>query len=42
MSDPIAWAVEGRTFVGLGRTPYVGAWGLRADDRAAFAFPAGF
>jgi len=31
----IAWAVEGRTFVGLGRTPYVGAWGLRADDRAA-------
>ncbi|MFB7880308.1 ABC transporter ATP-binding protein [Brevundimonas diminuta] len=33
----IAWAVEGRTFVGLGRTPYVGAWGLRADDRAAVA-----
>lgn len=33
----IAWAVEGRTFVGLGRTPHVGAWGLRADDRAAVA-----
>lgn len=33
----IAWAVAGRTFVGLGRTPYVGAWGLRADDRAAVA-----
>lgn len=33
----IAWAVEGRTFVGLGRTPYVGAWGLRADDHAAVA-----
>jgi iron complex transport system ATP-binding protein len=33
----IAWAVEGRTFVGLGRTPYVGAWGLRTDDRAAVA-----
>lgn len=31
----IAWAVEGRTFVGLGRTPYVGAWGLTAKDRAA-------
>lgn len=31
----IAWAVDGRTFVGLGRTPYVGAWGLTAEDRAA-------
>lgn len=31
----IAWAVDGRTFVGLGRTPYVGACGLTAQDRAA-------
>ena len=31
----IAWAVNGRTFVGLGRTPYVGAWGLTAEDRVA-------
>ena len=31
----IAWAVDGRTFVGLGRIPYVGAWGLTAEDRAA-------
>ncbi|WP_312145946.1 ABC transporter ATP-binding protein [Brevundimonas sp.] len=31
----IAWAVDGRTFVGLGRTPYVGAWGLTAPDRTA-------
>ena len=31
----IAWAVDGRTFVGLGRTPYVGAWGLTAEDRGA-------
>ena len=31
----IAWAVSGRTFVGLGRTPYVGAWGLATEDRAA-------
>jgi len=31
----IAWAVNGRTFVGLGRTPYVGAWGLTAEDRTA-------
>jgi iron complex transport system ATP-binding protein len=31
----IAWAVSGRTFVGLGRTPYVGAWGLTAQDRDA-------
>jgi len=33
----IAWAVDGRTFIGLGRTPYVGAWGLTAEDRAAVA-----
>lgn len=31
----IAWAVDGRTFIGLGRTPWVGAWGLTAEDRAA-------
>ena len=31
----IAWAVEGRTFVGLGRTPHAGAWGLTSEDRAA-------
>lgn len=31
----IAWAVNGLTFVGLGRTPYVAAWGLTAEDRAA-------
>jgi iron complex transport system ATP-binding protein len=31
----IAWAVDGRTFVGLGRTPYVGAWGVTAADRTA-------
>src|SRR5690606_121996 len=31
----IAWAVNGRTFIGLGRTPYVGARGLTAEDRAA-------
>lgn len=31
----IAWAVDGRTFVGLGRTPWVGAWGLTAEDRLA-------
>ncbi|WP_292037026.1 MULTISPECIES: ABC transporter ATP-binding protein [unclassified Brevundimonas] len=31
----IAWAVDGRTFVGLGRTPYVGAWGLTAADQTA-------
>ena len=33
----IAWAVDGRTFIGLGRTPYVGAWGLTTEDRAAVA-----
>lgn len=31
----IAWAVNSLAFVGLGRTPYVGAWGLTAEDRAA-------
>ena len=31
----IAWAVDSRTFVGLGRTPHVGAWGLTGEDRAA-------
>jgi len=31
----IAWALDGRTFIGLGRTPWVGAWGLTAEDRAA-------
>lgn len=30
----IAWAVDGETFVGLGRTAYQGAWGLSHDDRA--------
>lgn len=31
----IAWAVDVRTFVGLGRTPWTGAWGLGIEDRAA-------
>lgn len=31
----IAWAVDVRTFVGLGRTPHAGAWGLGDEDRAA-------
>lgn len=30
----IAWAVDVRTFVGLGRTAHIGAWGLGAEDRA--------
>ncbi|GAA0398087.1 ABC transporter ATP-binding protein [Brevundimonas terrae] len=30
----VVWAINGETFVGLGRTPYVGAWGLSRDDRA--------
>lgn len=34
-SPEIAWAVDVRTYVGLGRTAYVGAWGLRPDDHAA-------
>lgn len=34
-SPEIAWAVTGRTLVGLGRTPYVGAWGLTAEDHVA-------
>lgn len=29
----VAWDVTVRTFVGLGRTPYAGAWGLSAEDR---------
>jgi len=33
----IAWAVDVRTYVGLGRTAFTGAWGLRADDHAAVA-----
>jgi iron complex transport system ATP-binding protein len=33
----IAWAVDVETLVGLGRTPFVGARGLGADDRAATA-----
>lgn len=28
----IAWDVDCETFVGLGRTPYTGAWGLSAED----------
>jgi iron complex transport system ATP-binding protein len=31
----IAWAVDVRTLVGLGRTPYIGAFGLSVDDTAA-------
>ncbi len=31
----IAWDVEVRTFVGLGRTPRIGPFGLGADDHAA-------
>ncbi|WP_395945470.1 ABC transporter ATP-binding protein [Brevundimonas sp.] len=31
----IAWAVEARTLVELGRTPFVGAWGQTGEDRAA-------
>ena len=30
----VAWDVTVRTFVGLGRTPYAGAWGLSAEDYA--------
>ena len=30
----VAWAVNVRTFVGLGRTAYVGAWGLGREDDA--------
>lgn len=28
----IAWDVDCETFIGLGRTPYCGAWGLSAED----------
>jgi iron complex transport system ATP-binding protein len=31
----IAWAIEVETLVGLGRTPFIGARGLGADDHAA-------
>ncbi len=31
----VAWAVDVRTLVGLGRTPHVGARGLTAIDHAA-------
>lgn len=31
----VAWAVEARTLVGLGRTPFTGARGLTAEDAAA-------
>ncbi|MDP1619250.1 ABC transporter ATP-binding protein [Phenylobacterium sp.] len=31
----IAWSVEGRTLIELGRTPFVGARGPTAEDRAA-------
>ncbi|MCB2108326.1 MAG: ABC transporter ATP-binding protein [Rhodobacteraceae bacterium] len=31
----IAWAVDVRTYVGLGRTPYIGGRGLAEPDRAA-------
>lgn len=31
----ISWAVDVRTFVGLGRTPHLGAFGLGLEDEAA-------
>lgn len=31
----IAWAVEARTLIALGRTPFIGARGLTVEDRAA-------
>jgi len=31
----VAWAVDARTLVGLGRTPFIGARGLARDDEAA-------
>ena len=34
-SQEVAWAVDVRTLVGLGRTPYIGARGLGAEDRSA-------
>lgn len=34
-SPQVAWAVDVRTLVGLGRTPYLGSSGLGAEDRAA-------
>lgn len=37
-SPEVAWAVDVRTLVGLGRTPFIGARGLSAEDRAAVDF----
>ncbi len=34
-SPEIAWAVEARTLIGLGRIPFAGAWGLTDEDQAA-------
>ncbi|MET0336453.1 MAG: ABC transporter ATP-binding protein [Caulobacter sp.] len=34
-SPEVAWAVEARTLVGLGRIPFTGSWGLSAEDEAA-------
>ncbi|WP_269713581.1 ABC transporter ATP-binding protein [Caulobacter sp. NIBR2454] len=34
-SPEIAWAVEARTLVGLGRIPFAGSWGLTDEDEAA-------
>jgi iron complex transport system ATP-binding protein len=31
----VAWAIDVRTLVGLGRTPYIDAWGLSVADMAA-------
>ncbi|MDR3509112.1 MAG: ABC transporter ATP-binding protein [Caulobacteraceae bacterium] len=36
-SPQIAWAVDVKTLVGLGRTPFLGARGLAAEDHAAVA-----
>lgn len=36
-SPRIAWAVDVQTLVGLGRTPFLGARGLTAEDHAAVA-----
>ncbi|MDG2521846.1 ABC transporter ATP-binding protein [Caulobacter segnis] len=34
-SHEIAWSVEARTLVGLGRIPFAGSWGLSVEDEAA-------
>jgi iron complex transport system ATP-binding protein len=34
-SQDVAWAIDVRTLVGLGRTPYLGARGLAVEDEAA-------